>query len=102
MATNIEPNIPAPGRTRMASFSAAVADLEVGDHVAKLHRIDTTLTFNQIKADLDNMRATLRNNTTPAVARARAKTGGSYTIEVGDMMLNSVSWFLVAVVTRTK
>lgn len=90
-----------PGRTRKSSFAAAVADLEVGEQVAKLKRIDTDQTIDQIHASMQSEKDALRNNTTPAVTRAKAETGGQYTIEVTDFQTGSRNWFLIAVVTRT-
>ena len=98
----IDSSVPTPRRRRESSFSAAVADLAVGEQVAKLQRIDTARSFTDIRADLQTMRDALRNNTTPAVARARAQTGAQYTIEVTDFMTNAKNWFLIAVVTRTE
>ena len=83
------------------SFSAAVAALSPGEEVAKLHRIDTSATFESIQSALPEMRDTLRNNIAPAVARAKESTGGQYSVEVTDFMTNARNWFLIAVVTRT-
>jgi hypothetical protein len=89
-------------RRRESSFAAAVADLAVGEQTAKLQRIDTTLPVDTIRANLSTMREAMRNNTMPAVTRARAKTGATYTIEVTDFMTTALNWFLIAVVTRAE
>ena len=101
MTTQIDSAMPVPRRRREASFSAAVADLDVGEQVAKLTRIDASLSLDEVQAQMVEMQKTIRNNTVPAVARAKERTGGQYTIEVTDFMTNAKNWFLIAVVTRT-
>lgn len=102
--TNTEDNsmgITTRHRRQPLSFAAAVANLEPGEEFAKLQRINASATFESIQATLPAMRDTLRNNIAPAVARAKAETGGQYSVEVTDFMTTSRNWFLIAVVTRT-
>lgn len=88
-------------RTRPASMSAAVADLAVGEEVAKLQRVNTAQPMEDAIASLGAAKERLRNAMQPVVARAKAKTSGTYTVEISDFFTTAKNWFLVAVITRT-
>lgn len=89
-----------PSRARPASFTTQVAALEIGECVSKVERLDMTLPAGTIQDCLTDWRSTVRNNCAPSVRHAKAKTGGTYTIEVFDCMSESRNWYLMAVVTR--
>lgn len=89
-----------PSRARPASFTTQVAALEIGECVSKVERLDTNASVYHLQERLPEMRATMRNNVAPSVRHAKAKTGGTYTIEVFDCMSDMRNWYLMAVVTR--
>lgn len=89
-----------PSRARPASFTTQVAALEIGECVSKVERLDMTLPAGTIQDCLTDWRSTMRNNVAPSVRHAKAKTGGTYAIEVFDCMSDMRNWYLMAVVTR--
>lgn len=95
--TGVEP----PNRQRSSSFTAVIADLIPGEHCSKVLEIDSSHTLATVSEHMPTWRQELRNNVTPSVRNARARTGGEYTIEVGEMTTGTRRLFLVAVVTRT-
>lgn len=99
--STIDSGIEPPSRRRSSSFAAAVADLDVGESASRAVQIDGDQTLTQISGQLTAMKSDLRNNTAPAVRRARERIAGSdYTIEIGEMLTFTGKLFLVAIVTR--
>lgn len=92
-------NLGAPRKS--ASFAAAVADLQPGDTAARSHALNGSMTLDEFAADLTAMKIMLRNNAAPAVKAARERTGGLYSVEVGESILPSGKITLVVLVTRT-
>lgn len=82
------------------SFQAQVNALAIGESVSKVRAVDPKLRISQIADELPALRQQLRNAVTPAVTRAKAAVGGSYSIEVADMPTPSGNYYVVAVVTR--
>ena len=97
MNAKVNPNTPG----RPTSFSSTIVGLAVGEECGKLKRLDTDCPLNVLFSKLPARREALHNTVSTMAARARAKTGGSYKVEVSDFMTGSKNWFLIAVVTRT-
>lgn len=96
-----DPVVPEPTQRRSNSFATQVAELEIGESVSRVSPIPDTLSLHELQQVMSTMRQTLRNNTTPSVRQAMARTGGEYRIEVADTRTASDRFFLVAIVTRT-
>lgn len=86
---------------RAGSFQAQITELDVGESASKVRALDPTSTLNVLILGLPAMRQQLRNAIAPSVARAKSATGGTYAIEVGDMIMPAGNIYIVAVVTRT-
>lgn len=82
------------------SFQAQVNALTIGESVAKVRPVNPKLQVSKIPEEMPALRQQLRNAVTPAVTRAKAATGGSFSIEVGDFISPSGKFYAVAVVTR--
>lgn len=86
---------------RAGSFNSQVAELNPGECVSKVRPVDPTTPVHRLPEELPTMRSQVRNACAPAVSRAKASTGGEYTVEVGDCIMPNGTMFVVAVVTRT-
>lgn len=96
-------DVPKPAsRMRSSSFAAMVSDLEVGDSASRVHRINPDMTLEEVAENMSEMKDMMRNNAAPAVKAARTRTGGAYSIEVGDMVMPGGRMYLVVVVTRNE
>ena len=82
------------------SFQAQVNALPIGESVARVRPVNPKLQVSKIPEEMPALRQQLRNAVTPAVTRAKAATGGSFSIEVGDFISPSGKFYAVAVVTR--
>lgn len=92
--------VPVPSRAKSGSFSAAVADLEAGECTSRAFLINPEKSLGALVDDLSALREKCRDNTTPAVAQARKKTGGEYAIEMATCMTPANRFYIVAIVTR--
>lgn len=81
------------------SIKSQVDALARGEHFAKAWKIAPHNTFEAWAADSANQRQRLRNSLTSSIAQARERTRGTYTTEVGDMLLGG-NLYIVAIVTR--
>lgn len=101
-AMSPESDIAAPPRARVFSFSAAVADLEVGDMpAARVVKIDEDQSVADALAGLDTMSVKLRNSLASAVSAAKRRIPGSdFSIEITDIKIKS-GLYLLALVHRT-
>lgn len=91
---------PKPTHADVISFQAQVNALLVGEQASKVRAVNPKLPISKIPEELPALRQQLRNAVTPAVTRAKAQFGSSYSIEVGDMISPSGNYYVVAVVTR--
>ena len=82
------------------SFQAQVNALAIGESVSKVRAVNPKLPIGKIPEEMPALRQQLRNAVTPAVTRAKAATGGAFSIEVGDFISPSGKFYAVAVVTR--
>ena len=82
------------------SFQAQVNALSIGESVSRVRPVNPKLKVSEIPEEMPGLRQQLRNAVTPAVTRAKATVGGSYSIEVGDFISPSGKFYAVAVVTR--
>lgn len=87
-------------RVVKGSFASQVSALNPGESVSRIHSPNENLTLKELRAELSEMKAMVRNNTTPAVTAARRTTGGSYTIETSETITPGGSIFIVCIVTR--
>lgn len=94
-----EQAVAVPTRSNPASVKNQIEALEPGEFMSKPWLIAPESTFAAWAADSSNQRERLRNSLTSSVAKAKALTGGTYTIEVGDMLLGG-KMYIVAIVTR--
>lgn len=96
-----DPVIAEPTARRSTSFATQVTELEVGESVSRVSPIPDTMSLHELQQAMPTMRQALRNNTTPSVRQAMARTAGEYRIEVADTRTASDRFYLVAIVTRT-
>lgn len=101
IAATITPDeVPVPSRARSGSFSAAVADLGIGECTCRAFLINPEKTLAELVGDLSELREKCRDNTTPAVRQAREKVGGEYAIEMATTTTPAGRFYIVAIVTR--
>lgn len=98
--TTAEPQVSVPSRSKAGSMKSQIEALDVGDIASKLEAVDENLILLDYIHKAPEMRERLRNSLTSTVAKAKELTGGTYTIEVGEMVLRN-KLYLVAVITRT-
>lgn len=80
------------------SLRARIAELDVGGSLAEVQRLQIGGTH---EGGIENETEKLRNRINPNVARAKAQTGGTYTVENGSFLTRSRDLMLVFAVTRT-
>lgn len=85
---------------RSGSLHAQIAELNPGEVMSKARAFDPTTPISRIPDELPAMRQQVRNAVMPSVQRAKETTGGTYTVEVGDLIMPNGSCYVVAVVTR--
>lgn len=85
---------------RTSSFAAAVMDLEPEQSTSRVLRVSLAVTVGQLNVVLRDMKENLRNAISPTVANAKKKTDGTYSIELGDVVMTGGSIYVLAVVTR--
>jgi len=97
-----EQGVTPPARNRSSSFASLVADLNVGDSPAsRVIELAHTTSIGDAVEQLPALREKLRNSVTSAVSAARRRVPGSdFSIEVGNLMMNS-GMYVVALVRRT-
>ncbi len=100
MATS-ESAVAAPSRSKPGSMKSQIEALEPGGYCAKLQQVDRDIVLSAFVQEAPQMREQLRNTLTSTVAKAKELTGGTYTIEVGDMIMRS-NLYLVAVISRVE
>lgn len=100
ISTNEITDIMANTQTKSSSFYAQVLDLAPGDSCSRVRAVDPTTSVERLPDELPEIKQSLRNAVTPAVTNAREKTGGTYTIEVGEIVMPKGKMYVVAVVTR--
>jgi hypothetical protein len=83
---------------RQASLAQQIADLEVGKTVSQAERLDGDEATKEV---IQETITRLRNLISPAVARAKKRSGGEYTVEVGKFDTRSLDIIVVAAITRT-
>jgi hypothetical protein len=96
-----EEGIATPPRTRPTSAITQIAALEVGEHWSRVQSVPVNTPLKDYAADSVQWRDDLRNSINSSVRHAKARTGGTYTIEVGDFISPARTIYLVAIVTRT-
>lgn len=82
------------------SFNTQVIELNPGESVSKVRAVDPTIPISRLPDEMPAIRQQVRNACAPAVTRAKEATGGIYTVEVGDCLMFSGGFYVVAVVTR--
>jgi hypothetical protein len=85
---------------RAGSFNAAVGGLSPGECISKVREVDPTMTVARLPDEMPAIRSQLRNACAPSVARAKEITGGTYTCEVGDVVMPGGSMYVIAVIKR--
>lgn len=88
-------------RRRDSSFATVVASLDVGHTAARAMRLHPSTPLGDLELEGARWKEALRNNTAPAVKRAREQTGGEYEVEVTEAMTTKRRIYIVALVTRT-
>lgn len=97
--TTADQAVSVPRRTVPGSIKSEVDALEPGDCMSKARMVEPGMTLDGFAAEAPAMREQLRNTLAGTVAKAKALTGGTYTIEVGNTVIGN-RIYLVAVVTR--
>lgn len=98
--TTTEPQVDVPNRRQTGSMRSQVEALGVDQIASKIQPVDEGMVLSSYIQKAPELREQLRNSLTSAVANARERTGGTYTIEVGEMVMRN-RLYLVAVITRT-
>lgn len=83
------------------SFNSIVCTLGVGECASKVRQIDSKTRIKELPEFIAEIRQQQRNAITTAVSAAKAKAGGTYSIEVGDCIMPNGTMYVVGVVTRT-
>lgn len=97
----VEDDVPEPTRKRSSSFTAVIADLDVGETASRARRIDPSHTLADFAGNAAEWREDLRNSCAKSMRHAKARTGGEYSVAVAECLTPSREMFLVALVTRT-
>jgi hypothetical protein len=100
MATS-ESAVAAPSRSKPGSMKSQIELLAIEEIASKARLVETGMTLGGYAMEAPAMRERMRNSLTSTVAKARELTGGTYTIEVGDMLVGG-KLYIVAIVTRTE
>lgn len=88
----------AADEVRQSSLAQQIADLEVGASCASVVRLDGDEATKEVIQDTITR---LRNLISPAVARAKKRSPGEYTVEVGKFDTRSLDIIVCAAVSRT-
>lgn len=83
------------------SFTAQIADLEVGECVSRIGQLRTDMTMGEFAEQSATLKANFRNNIAPSVRGAKSYTNGEYTIEIATVTTTPGMVYLIAIVTRT-
>lgn len=100
ISTNEINDIMANTQTKSSSFYAQVLDLAPGESCSRVRAVDPTTSVERLPEELPEIKQQLRNACTPAVTNAKEKTGGTYSIEVGEVVMPKGRMYVLAVVTR--
>lgn len=102
-AASISPNggVAESTSRRSWSFTAQVASLDPGGAACRLHRVAADMTIDELAQTLTQLRAQCRNNASPSVRKAAARTGGEYTTEVCEFVSPRGLLYIATIVTRT-
>lgn len=95
-----EEGVGKPGRTRPASAITQIAALKPGEHWARVATPPAGMPLKDFAAESGEMREALRNLVNSSLRHAKAKTGGTYSVETGDFISSNRTLYLVCVVTR--
>ena len=95
-----EQEVAVPSRRQSGSMKSQVEGLEPGECCSKVALVEPGMSLDGYAAEAPAMRERMRNGLTSTVAKAKELTGGTYSIEVGNMVLGN-RIYLVAVVSRT-
>lgn len=86
---------------KTSSFNAVVADLEVGECASKVIPLPDTLTVAQMAEQLSTLKQQAQNNVKDAMRRARADTGGTYSLSTSDTITPGGEVYIVLIIRRT-
>lgn len=86
---------------KTSSFNAVVADLEVGECASKAIPLPDTLTITQMAEQLSTLKQQAQNNVKDAMRRARADTGGTYSLATSDTITPGGEVYIVLIIRRT-
>lgn len=95
-------DVPVPTPGTFASFQARVDGMAVDAIVSSVQGIDCNVGLSELVSTRNAACERIRNNVGTAVTRAKARTGGTYEIEVTPVLMPSMRCLILAVVTRTK
>jgi hypothetical protein len=96
-----EADVPVPSRENIGSLTSQIANLPVGECVSKARRVPGNLTLSTYADSAIEANEKLRSSVGSCVRSAKERSGGEYTIEIGDLLTTQRSLYLVAVITRT-
>lgn len=102
-AIAVAPDAATPKRgfqAKTASFSAMVRELAPGECASRAEVFDDQITLRHMAEQLSGRKETLRNNTADIVRRAKAATGGTYSMTVSDTITGG-HVYIVLIVHRT-
>jgi hypothetical protein len=95
---NPTPQSPASEEVAQVSLAQQIADLAVGKSVAIADRLDGDEATKEV---IRETRLRQRNTVAAAVSRAKARSGGTFTVEGGEITTRSLDILITLVVTRT-
>lgn len=84
------------------SFNQQVLELNPGESVAKVRAVDPTTPVSRLADEMPAIRDQVRNACAPAIKRAKEQTGGTYTVETGDLSTSGGGYWVIGIVTRVE
>lgn len=88
-------------RRKEHSLTSQIAALEVDGCASHAKPVPADTTLDDYQFNGQAMREAVRNNVAASMRAAKARTGGTYEIEVGDLFTTGRKLYIVAIITRT-
>lgn len=94
------PNLAPSPKAKSGSFSAMVADLEVGQSATRTHQLNEGMTLLELASEMREMKAMISNNARPSIAMAKERTGNDYRVETAESITTGGRVYLHVIATR--
>lgn len=87
---------------KTSSFNAVVADLDVGEYASRVFPLPGCIAVSDIPDEMRTIKRQAQDNVKDAVRRAKAETGGSYSVAVSETFTPGGEPFVVLIIQRTE